>query len=117
MTTETVADNSVGSGDGGDKTVAVGERKTLFVKNLPENATKEELDLVFSEVGRLRHCFVVKKRRTDKFRGIGFVTFTDAPSVDAALRRSFKLGNCQLEVSIAEDKKKKGIECLLLISV
>lgn len=84
------------------------EKKTLFVKNLPENATKEQLELVFSEVGRLRHCFVVKKRKTDEFRGIGFVTFTDPDSVDAALKRQFKLGDNQLDVTLAEDKKKKG---------
>ncbi|OQR74322.1 RNA-binding protein 28-like [Tropilaelaps mercedesae] len=95
-----------GTPDGGSKSSAP-ERKTLFVKNLPENTTKEQLELVFSEVGKLRHCFVVKNRRTEEFRGIGFVTFTDAASVDAALRRSFKLGSCQLNVSIAEDKKKK----------
>lgn len=82
------------------------KKLTLFVRNLPDNATKEQLDLVFSEVGKIRHCFVVKKGQ--QFKGIGYVTFTNDDDVKSALGRSFKLGSNELSVTLAEDKKKQG---------
>lgn len=82
------------------------KKLTLFVKNLPQDATKEQLDLVFSEVGKIRHCFVVNKGQRPK--GIGFVTFTNDEDVNSALSRSFKLGSNQLSVTLADDKRKQG---------
>lgn len=108
MTTAPVGTAEPGPPERGSEPDSGAKKNTLFIKNLPEDATKEQLELVFSEVGKLRHCFVVKKRKTEAFRGIGFVTFVDEDAMQSALKRSFKLGHNQLDVSIAEDKKKQA---------
>ena len=36
--------------------------KTLFVRNLPHDATTEQLESVFSECGPLKRCFIVKEK-------------------------------------------------------
>lgn len=36
--------------------------KTLFVRNLPFSITNEKFEALFSEVGPVRTCFVVKDK-------------------------------------------------------
>lgn len=36
--------------------------KTLFVRNLPFSVTNEKFEALFSEVGPVRTCFVVKDK-------------------------------------------------------
>jgi len=36
--------------------------KTLFVRNLPYSATDEQLEQLFSDIGPIKRCFVVKKK-------------------------------------------------------
>ena len=39
-----------------------GKSKTLFVRNLPYSTTNDSLEKVFSDVGPLKSCFVVKEK-------------------------------------------------------
>lgn len=41
-------------------------KSTLFVRGLPYEATNEQLEAFFSEVGPVRSCFVVLDRNTEK---------------------------------------------------
>jgi len=36
--------------------------KTLFVRNLPLDATTEQVESLFSEFGPLKRCFIVKEK-------------------------------------------------------
>ena len=36
--------------------------KTLFVRNLSYSATNEQLEQLFSEIGPIKRCFVVKNK-------------------------------------------------------
>ena len=36
--------------------------KTLFVQNLPYSATNEQLEQLFSDIGPIKRCFVVKNK-------------------------------------------------------
>jgi nucleolar protein 4 len=36
--------------------------KTLFIRNLPFTTNNDGLEKVFSEIGPLKQCFVVKKK-------------------------------------------------------
>ena len=36
--------------------------KTLFVRNLPYSTTNEQLERLFSDIGPIKRCFVVKSK-------------------------------------------------------
>lgn len=48
--------------------------KTLLIQNLPNNATKEQLETIFSEIGPIRRAFVVTEKGSSVCKGFGFVT-------------------------------------------
>lgn len=39
--------------------------QTLFVSGLPDSASNERLEEIFSEVGPIKQCFVVKEKGED----------------------------------------------------
>ncbi|KAJ0029218.1 hypothetical protein NQD34_004215 [Periophthalmus magnuspinnatus] len=59
---------------------------TIFVRPLPTTATNERLGEIFSEIGPIKQCFVVKDKGTDKCRGFGYVTY----SLDEDAQRALK---------------------------
>ncbi len=59
----------------------------LYVGNLPFNATDEELQQMFSEVGQVVSAQVVIDRETGRSRGFGFVEMSKAEEAQAAVRR------------------------------
>lgn len=82
-------------------------KSTLFVRGLPYDATNEQLEAFFSEVGPVRSCFVVLDRNTEqntsessevvetgitattkaphKNKGYGFVQFVLPDDADRAI--------------------------------
>jgi polyadenylate-binding protein len=56
----------------------------VFVKNLPENCTKEELEELFSKHGKITSC-VISPDTTTKNRAFGFVNFATAEEASAAV--------------------------------
>ena len=59
----------------------------LYVGNLPFNATDEELQQMFSEVGQVVSAQIVIDRETGRSRGFGFVEMSKAEEAQAAVRR------------------------------
>ena len=58
---------------------------TVFVRNLPYDATNEALETHFSEVGPVRRAFIVCDKATKVSRGFGFVSFVLADDAQRAV--------------------------------
>ncbi|KAN0063566.1 RNA recognition motif-containing protein [Thecaphora frezii] len=64
------------------------EGTTLFVRNLPFQATEEELKSVFRHFGPLRYAKITMDKATNRSKGTGFVCFWQASSAEAALAQA-----------------------------
>ncbi|XP_016405683.1 RNA-binding protein 28-like [Sinocyclocheilus rhinocerous] len=83
---------------------------TLFVRRLPATATNEHLAEVFSEIGPLKNCFVVRDRETEKCRGFGYVTFSMEEDAQRAIKEVKAYEGEKIFVTVAKkkpDNKKK----------
>ncbi|XP_016322125.1 RNA-binding protein 28-like [Sinocyclocheilus anshuiensis] len=83
---------------------------TLFVRRLPATATNENLTEVFSEIGPLKNCFVVRDRETEKCRGFGYVTFSMEDDAQRAIKEVREYDGEKIFVTVAKkkpDNKKK----------
>ncbi|XP_059362756.1 RNA-binding protein 28 isoform X1 [Carassius carassius] len=84
---------------------------TLFVRRLPAAATNQRLAELFSEVGPLKNCFVVRDRETEKCRGFGYVTFSMEDDAQRAIKEVREYEGEKIFVTVAkkkpDDKKKK----------
>ncbi|TSK38431.1 RNA-binding protein 28 [Bagarius yarrelli] len=84
---------------------------TLFVRNLPASASSENLEKIFSEVGPVKRCFVVKDKGSEQCRGIGYVTYSMEEDAQRALREIKDYDGKTISVIQAKKKvyeKKKG---------
>ncbi|KAH8103307.1 RNA-binding domain-containing protein [Cristinia sonorae] len=61
---------------------------TLFVRNVPFEATEEELRTTFRAFGPLRYARVTMDRETGRSRGTGFVCFWNKADADKAVEQS-----------------------------
>ncbi|UZJ51022.1 hypothetical protein CBS101457_000342 [Exobasidium rhododendri] len=64
------------------------EQTTLFIRNLPYQATEVELRDVFRAFGPLRYAKVTMDKATNRAKGTGFVCFWQKESADNALRQA-----------------------------
>ena len=99
-----------------NKPVAV---STLFVGNLPRNATSKQLEEFFSDIGPIRNCFVVADRSKGKVKeddpqfhnkGVGYVHFAvtdDAQQAIEKLKNAKFLGR-RLKLDYAQRKSTLG---------
>ncbi|KAI9137165.1 hypothetical protein BKA69DRAFT_504154 [Paraphysoderma sedebokerense] len=92
-------------------------KSTLFVRNLPFDATNEEFEDFFSEVGPIRSCFVVQDKEksgneeSDKSKpmnkGFGFINFAQAEDAARAItelsKKKFR-GERRLRIEFAIKK-------------
>ncbi|KAI9897591.1 hypothetical protein N3K66_007447 [Trichothecium roseum] len=60
------------------------ERRSLFVRSLPPNATSESLADFFSQYFPVKHATVVTDKQTNESKGFGFVTFADTEDASQA---------------------------------
>ncbi|KAK3696107.1 hypothetical protein RRG08_061882 [Elysia crispata] len=84
-----------------------GKGKTLFVRNLPYTTTNESLEKIFSDVGPLKSCFVVKDKDSGKCRGFGYVKFTLLEDAEKALTSVKKVDGRNVHAVFANKKEKK----------
>ncbi|CAK6968954.1 RNA-binding protein 28 [Scomber scombrus] len=86
--------------------------QTLFVGSLPASATNERLEEIFSEIGPLKQCFVVREKGTEKCRGFGYVTYSMEEDAQRAMKEVKEYDGKKLSVTVAKkkikDKKKPG---------
>lgn len=87
------------------------DRKTLFIRSIPFEATSDELSSYFSQFVPVKHAVIVNDE-LGKSRGFGFVSFTMEEDTLSALveARKSKFKNRFLRVDIAKrrDRKEKG---------
>eukprot|EP00057_Strongylocentrotus_purpuratus_P003172 XP_003726085.1 PREDICTED: RNA-binding protein 28 [Strongylocentrotus purpuratus] len=83
---------------------------TLFVRNLPYSATKDDLESLFGEIGPLKQCFVVTDKGVkDKCRGFGYVTFAVRDDAEKAFKSTHALVGRKIRVDYADRKpSRKG---------
>jgi nucleolar protein 4 len=90
-------------------------KATLFVRNIPYDATNQELEEFFSELGPIRSCFVVMDRNqegTEKVqnRGYGYVHYAlpeDAQRALTELKDVKFRGGRKLKIELALKKGEK----------
>ncbi|KAF3854733.1 hypothetical protein F7725_022788 [Dissostichus mawsoni] len=85
---------------------------TLFVGSLPASASNERLEEIFSEIGPVKQCFVVRDKGTEKCRGFGYVTFSMEEDAQRAMKDVKEFDGKKLSISVAKkkikDKRKTG---------
>ncbi|XP_069048675.1 RNA-binding protein 28 [Lepisosteus oculatus] len=84
---------------------------TLFVRNLPTSACSDRLEEIFSEVGPVKHCFVVKEKGGETCRGFGYVTFSMEEDAQKAMKEIKQYDGQQIVLMLAKKKqhnKKKS---------
>ncbi|XP_049929386.1 RNA-binding protein 28 isoform X2 [Epinephelus moara] len=88
------------------------QAQTIFVGHLPASASNERLTEIFSEIGPVKQCFVVRERGTDKCRGFGYVTYSMLEDAQRALKEVKEYEGQKLALSVAKrkikDKRKTG---------
>lgn len=80
---------------------------TLFVSNLPASASSADLEELFSEVGPVKRCFVVKEQGSEKCRGIGYVTFSMEEDAQRAQNEIKQFDGRRITVVVAKKKPPK----------
>uniref|UniRef100_A0A669EJN8 RNA-binding protein 28 n=1 Tax=Oreochromis niloticus TaxID=8128 RepID=A0A669EJN8_ORENI len=74
---------------------------TIFVGSLPDSASNERLEEIFSEIGPVKKCFV-----TEKCRGFGFVTYSMEEDAQRALKEIKEYDGQKLSLTVAKSKIK-----------
>lgn len=84
------------------------DRKTIFVRSIPFDATSEELSEFFSQFVPVKHAVIVNDEN-QKSRGFGFVSFTMDDDTLLALveARKSKFKGRMLRVDIAKRRERK----------
>lgn len=86
------------------------QKRSLFVRSLPEDTTTESLTTLFSESYPVKHATAILDPATKKCRGYGFVTFADAEDALRA-KKEFNghvIDGKKLRVEVAEPRKRDG---------
>nr|XP_020508551.1 RNA-binding protein 28 isoform X1 [Labrus bergylta] len=78
--------------------------QTIFVKSLPASASNERLEEIFSEIGPVKQCFVVREKGTEKCRGFGFVTYSMEEDAQRAMKEIKDYEGQRLSLSVAKRK-------------
>jgi RNA recognition motif-containing protein len=83
--------------------------KKLFVGGLAYSITSSQLKDIFSKIGKVISCDVIKDRDTDRGKGFGFVEMENDKEADEAIE---KLNDTELEgrkvvVNVAKPREER----------
>lgn len=85
--------------------VAVGEDTgtNLIVNYLPQNMTQEEIKSLFSSIGEVESCKLIRDKSTCQNLGYGFVNYSNAKDAERAINtlNGLRLQNKTIKVSLA----------------
>ena len=86
----------------------------LYVGNLPEELSRQELEAVFAEAGDSISTKLITDRKTNKCRGFGFVTVKTDEEADAFIEKYngqlVKETPMKIEKALPRTKEKTGDE-------
>lgn len=84
--------------------------KKIFVGNLDFRTSKEEVETLFAQAGKIEDVYLPNDRETGRPRGFAFVTFSSDEEATAAIARfnGHELGGRALRVNEAEDRPRTG---------
>jgi RNA recognition motif-containing protein len=84
--------------------------KNLFVGNLPQSTTEDELRALFASHGNVEKVSLVTDRDTGRLRGFAFVEMSDAGEADKAIAAldGSQLGGRALKVNEARPKLERS---------
>ena len=68
--------------------------KRLFVGGLPYSTTSSQLEDIFSKIGKVISCEIIKDRDTGQSKGFGFIEMENDKEADEAIE---KLNGTELE--------------------
>lgn len=82
----------------------------VFVGNLSFNATRQEIETLFSEVGQVTDVFVLLDRATGRSRGMAFVEFSTSSEAEQAIEKfnGYEFGGRELRVNEATERPRGG---------
>ncbi|CAH8624096.1 unnamed protein product [Schistosoma guineensis] len=78
-------------------------RTNLIVNYLPQTMSQEEMRILFSKIGKLASCKLIRDKLTGQSLGYGFVNYVDASDAERAIRalNKMRLQNKTIKVSLA----------------
>jgi cold-inducible RNA-binding protein len=80
--------------------------KKIYVGNLPNEVTDEQVSEFFSKYGQIEEIKLIKDRDTGEFRGFGFITFIEGDAAVQALASNGENFNGRgLRVNEAKDPR------------
>ncbi|HEV7923698.1 MAG TPA: RNA-binding protein [Thermoanaerobaculia bacterium] len=80
----------------------------IFVGNLDFRATKEEVETLFAQIGKVSDVYLPSDRETGRPRGFAFVTYENADDAQQAITKynGFEFSGRALRVNAAEDRPR-----------
>lgn len=70
------------------RSAAIQEKRTLFLRNLPFDATRHDVFELFSKFGYIESIYLVKDKSTGMLKGTAFVTYAKPQSTQRALENA-----------------------------
>ncbi len=79
----------------------------LYVGNLSFDATGEDLDEIFSEIGAVEDAIIVTRPGGGRPRGFGFVTMSDPEEAADAIAQldGYELAGRPLKINVAKERE------------
>jgi RNA recognition motif-containing protein len=83
--------------------------KKLFVRGFPYSTTSSQLEDIFSKIGKVISCDIIKDRDTGQSKGFGFIEMENDKEADEAIE---KLNDTELEgrkiaVNVARPREER----------
>lgn len=83
----------------------------LYVGNLSQSTTQEELNLLFTQAGEVTSAEVMKDRETGESKGFAFIAMSAQSEADKAVNmfNAYTLSDHRLMVSLVKPRQQRGV--------